>query len=188
MKRKEQINRQCIKYKLCILLVFFTFFSCTQEDKDVKIIKKVSGEYVKAFSGEIKDALEYFKENSMAVIVEELGKKDSLVLSYPDYSIYVCFYTNAIDRRLKRSYLLSRLFYVDGYPVALYTDRLPAMKESNIPKKVYRKVKGDILVDDGNTWYLVICKRTHKYKVLPDPYLEPDSIIFKRGLKDFSCD
>lgn len=185
MRRQEQQHTQCL---LCILLSIFFLYSCSREDKDVRILKKVSKDYVTTFSDSFKIPLARFKENTIVVIIDELDKNDPLVSAYPDYTIYSFFYSTIFDSRVERDELPSRFFYVKDYPVALYSSRLPPIKKSEIPQSVYRKPTSGSWVDDGCDWYVVICKKTHKYKVLPNPYLKPDSIIFGQGLKDFKCD
>ena len=186
--KQSKANKESVKGCLCVLLLVFFLSSCSREDKDVKILKKVSKDYVTAFSNDFESAIKSLKENSIVVEIRETDPEEYLSLRYPNYSIYVFLYVNDFDRDIKRGEIPSKLFYVKGYPVALYSNHLPAMKRSDIPESVFRKKEEGIWVDDGCTWYVVICKKSHKYKVLPDPYLQPDSVIFGQGLKDFSCD
>lgn len=151
----------------------------------MKILKKVSKEYVTTFSYDFKQVIKTYNENTIVVIIKELGKDHPISISYPDYSIYAFHYTMAFDLDVAGSNLPSKMFDAKGYPVAFYSDRFPVIDKDKIPKSVYRKVQGDIWVDDGSAWYVFICKTGKKYKIIPDPYLEPESELFGRSLKDF---
>lgn len=177
--RRFVCNLLCITFIICFLL------GCGREDKDVKILKKVSKEYVTTY--DFSWGLKSLPGGKVVVLVEEIGKDYPLALSYPDYSIYVLYYTLAFCDHMVRSDLPSRLFYIKGYPVAFYSDRFPAMDKNKIPKSIYPSLDGGRLVDDGSAWYVFICKTTSKYKVLPNPNMELTQVLFERGLKDFSC-
>ena len=186
--KQSNNNGKTVKYYLYILLICFLHLSCSREDKDVRILKKISKDYVTAFSSEFERVTRIFKENSIVIVILQMDRYRNLSTLYPDYSIYVFFYTNDLKSNIENNEIPSKLFYVKDYPVALYSDHIPPMKKSDIPESVFRKKNEGTWVDDGCDWYVVICKKNHKYKVLPNPYLQPDSVIFGQGLKDFSCD
>lgn len=161
--------KQIITLRLLLLLIVaIGFISCEGTSPEEKVIKKALKVYIKSTEKDFKQLISDDGVNNLIIHIsdEYLEPADSIL--HPDYNIYCISYSNKYNDYFG---IPSKIFYVDGYPVMLYKKDIPPMDKKNIPKKLYKNKDGNDW-EIENDWYLIICKKTYKYELTQNPYID----------------
>ncbi|WP_106830742.1 hypothetical protein [Parabacteroides pacaensis] len=194
---------------ICFCLFIGILFSCgySPKEKDEMILKKVMSNYIVKFKNEAKETIKQREKQHDSIRIKELQEetkdvifyirtKSSLfpdssfidstlkAVTYPYMSLYVFYCMNWYGEN-ELAPPPSKLFYVRGYPVLLYDPEIPPMKSEDIPLSIKNPRKEEWGSEDE--WLVGICKKTHKYIVIHDSFINGNDTTIKK-LNAFSCD
>lgn len=191
---KQKYHKKIVGFIL-LSMIFISIYSCKNESKNEVILKKIASDFIKENGVNIIQRMMYDSINNMTIVIEkqeylvpssipppQTGEK-GIKLTYLTLDLYVFYYSN---HYFDNEFLPppSKLFYIDGYPIMLYTKNIPPMDKKEIPQYLYRN---EIVWTGSDEWLVAICKKTHKYIVIKDSYMKGDKTIEEVNAFNESC-
>ena len=181
---------------LLIILVLSIGYSCSGKEKsEDAILRKVTRDYIKAFSDRFDNAIvmEEMLDNIHIIIKEEsndtinelslMREEECSDTINHNLRLYSIFYANSFS--YINSEKLSRIWKEGKYYVLFYSLHGPYLKDEDIPKELQR-VSNPRFSEEDTEWVIAICDKNMKYRVIPNPYYLPFNCI--EELNNFSCE